>query len=214
MLSDRPVQEDSEDELGFKPYADALAELIDSPNTDTPLTIAVSAPWGAGKTSLAKMVGRRLKEWPPERGERPHIVCWFNAWMHEDAPHLGSAFAAEVARTANANRGMFQRLFRPLPTAMMARKQRARRRIYVVFIALAIAILVGRYIPGVFKPGEVLDKQIRGQYGAAVAAIVFGVWLLYGAIKLWGSIAETAASFIVDPERRPHEDRCRKSANS
>jgi hypothetical protein len=28
MLSDRPVQDDSEDELGFEPYADALAELI------------------------------------------------------------------------------------------------------------------------------------------------------------------------------------------
>jgi hypothetical protein len=39
MLADVPLASDSDDRLDFKPYADALAGLIDSPNTTTPLTL-------------------------------------------------------------------------------------------------------------------------------------------------------------------------------
>src|SRR3712207_3262291 len=81
--ADRPLEDDSGDCLGFGAYADALAELIDHPETDTPLTIAISAPWGAGKSSLAKLVGRRLIARPRQRGELPHLICWFNAWLHD-----------------------------------------------------------------------------------------------------------------------------------
>ena len=104
MLADSPLTTDRGDKLGFAAYANALAGLLDHPDTDTPLTIAISAPWGAGKTSLANMVASRLVNRPLQRGERPHIVCWFNAWLHDDAPHLGAAFAAEVAKTANRHR--------------------------------------------------------------------------------------------------------------
>jgi predicted KAP-like P-loop ATPase len=102
LLSDRPRTGDDADYLGFMAYADALAELIDSPQTDTPLTIAISAEWGAGKTSLAKMVEQQLIERPVLRGDPSHIVVWFNAWMHDDAQHLGAAFAADVAKTAKS----------------------------------------------------------------------------------------------------------------
>jgi predicted KAP-like P-loop ATPase len=108
-LSDKPLEDDADDRLDFVAYADALAELLDHPATDTPLTIAISAQWGAGKTSLAKMIEGRLKRWPLQRGDPPHITCWFNAWMHDDAPHLGAAFAAEVAKTAGRCRPMWRR---------------------------------------------------------------------------------------------------------
>src|SRR5436309_46388 len=45
MLADAPLTDDTQDRLGFPAYADALAGLLDHPETDTPLTIAVSAPW-------------------------------------------------------------------------------------------------------------------------------------------------------------------------
>ena len=83
MLADSPLATDRGDQLGFTAYANALAGVLDNPSTDTPLTIAISAPWGAGKTSLANMVTSRLVNRPLERGDRPHIVCWFNAWLHE-----------------------------------------------------------------------------------------------------------------------------------
>jgi hypothetical protein len=42
-LSDKPLTDDASDRLGFAGYADALTELLDRPDTDTPLTIAISA---------------------------------------------------------------------------------------------------------------------------------------------------------------------------
>jgi peptidoglycan hydrolase-like protein with peptidoglycan-binding domain len=55
-----------EDRLGYRPYADAIAAFIRHPETRPPLTIGVKAPWGAGKTSLMRMVQDRLD---PRRDE-------------------------------------------------------------------------------------------------------------------------------------------------
>lgn len=44
------------DRLGYEPHARALATLIIHKETRPPLTIGVKAPWGAGKTSLMRMV--------------------------------------------------------------------------------------------------------------------------------------------------------------
>jgi hypothetical protein len=56
MLSDRPIQDDLEDELGFKPYADALAELIDSLGTDW--SFALQAPVAAQAACTCRISGR------------------------------------------------------------------------------------------------------------------------------------------------------------
>jgi hypothetical protein len=48
------------DQLGYASYADAIAEFIQHPDTRPPLTIGIKAPWGAGKTSLMRMVQDRL----------------------------------------------------------------------------------------------------------------------------------------------------------
>jgi pantothenate kinase len=74
VLADQPVANDRDDLLGYGDFADALAELIDHDDTATPLTIAISGPWGAGKTTLAKLVERRLKAWPAQRGDRQHTM--------------------------------------------------------------------------------------------------------------------------------------------
>ncbi len=85
MLSDATLDDDRRDLFGYGVYADAVADLISREGVDTPLTIAISGPWGAGKTSLAKMIVDRLhaREQP---GDRENLICWFNAWMHDDAP--------------------------------------------------------------------------------------------------------------------------------
>ena len=47
---------DRNDQLGYGSYARSLAALITHPDTKPPLTIGLKAPWGAGKTSLMRMV--------------------------------------------------------------------------------------------------------------------------------------------------------------
>jgi hypothetical protein len=54
----------ADDSLGYAQYADAIASFIRHEETRPPLTIGVKAPWGAGKTSLMRMVQERLD--PPE----------------------------------------------------------------------------------------------------------------------------------------------------
>ena len=57
------------DTVGYGAYADAIARGIQHPETQPPLTIGIKAPWGAGKTSLMRMIRERL-EWPL-RSEAP-----------------------------------------------------------------------------------------------------------------------------------------------
>jgi hypothetical protein len=56
-ISDRWVTEDT---LGYAAYARALASLIAHTSTQPPLTIGIEAPWGAGKTSVMKMIQHML----------------------------------------------------------------------------------------------------------------------------------------------------------
>jgi len=45
-----------EDTLGYRSFAEAVAEFIRHRETVPPLTIGVRAPWGAGKTSVMRMI--------------------------------------------------------------------------------------------------------------------------------------------------------------
>ena len=54
-----------EDQLEYALYADAIASFIRDERTRAPLTIGIKAPWGAGKTSLMKMIRKRLDPNPP-----------------------------------------------------------------------------------------------------------------------------------------------------
>jgi hypothetical protein len=201
MLADVPLSGDSGDRLGFAAYADALAGLLDHPDTDTPLTVSISAAWGSGKTSLANMITRRLVERPLQRGDRPHIICWFNAWLHDDAPHLGAAFAAEVAKTANRHRAWPRRLLSPLPTAMLAPDERWRRRVLLALASLAVAMLVALMpdVQDAVDPGGDVGEWIRAVAGERWAYLaVLGL----AAVALWRrlfAVAQAAARFVDDP---------------
>ena len=58
--SDQPA---TQDELGFAPFAAALAAISqDVALADTPLTIGIYGPWGSGKTSMMRMILDRLDQ--------------------------------------------------------------------------------------------------------------------------------------------------------
>ncbi|TYK46711.1 P-loop NTPase fold protein [Actinomadura decatromicini] len=59
------------DRLSYSHYADAIAEFIRHRQTRPPLTIGLKAPWGAGKTSLMRMIQNNLD---PRDGERPCTI--------------------------------------------------------------------------------------------------------------------------------------------
>ena len=152
MLADQPLTDRfaEQDRFEFNDYADALAAILDHPKTDTPFTMAINAPWGAGKTTLANMIAAQLEQRPRDRGDAAHIICRFNAWMHDDAPNLATAFVAQVGRTADAHRLWLRRIFDPLPAAVLEPTQRKRRQAIVgaaiVAATLATSAWVGEHL--------------------------------------------------------------------
>lgn len=57
-----------EDRLSHQRYADAIAAFVRHHETQPPLTIGIKAPWGAGKTSLMRMIQDNLD---PGAGTKP-----------------------------------------------------------------------------------------------------------------------------------------------
>jgi KAP family P-loop domain len=194
LSSDAPITDAKQDYFGFAAFAAALAEIVDNEQTDTPLTIALSAPWGAGKTSVARMMERDLAERVVERsGSGRRIVCHFNAWEHDDAPHLGAALAARVARVASHRRRRWRRLLQPLPTAMLDPRERWWRVVRLGLIAALLAAALAAFPP----TREVAEDRLG--LGSATAG-VFGIVCL--AAALWGLVhraARNAAKFVDDP---------------
>jgi hypothetical protein len=93
MASDRPITAADLDVLQFGPIARGLLLFIRNPNTEPPVTIAVTGPWGSGKSSLMQI----LRDLLAETEARP---VWFNAWHHQKEEHLLAALLENIRRQA------------------------------------------------------------------------------------------------------------------
>ena len=142
MLADLALPDDAGDKLGFKSFANAVAGIIDSPKTATPLVMAINAQWGAGKTTLGQLIKRRLETKSASDSYAPHVTCWFGAWMHDDAPTLSTALAAEVAKVASRSRSLWRRVVNPLPSILSTAGERKFRKTLKYLAALLVILLV------------------------------------------------------------------------
>ncbi|WP_042131819.1 KAP family P-loop NTPase fold protein, partial [Pseudomonas monteilii] len=87
------------DYLNFGVVADACASLLRQSHGE-PISIGVSGGWGAGKSSLVKMIAARLEtggtHQPPAAGvvppaEHRYVVITFNPWLYQDFESARSA---------------------------------------------------------------------------------------------------------------------------
>ncbi|MBT5458260.1 MAG: hypothetical protein HOK82_16775, partial [Rhodospirillaceae bacterium] len=91
--SDRPLEPGDPDPLQFGEVSAGLSRFIRNENTEPPLTIAVTGPWGTGKSSLMNLLCADLSQ----QGFRP---VWFNAWHHQKEEHLLAALLETVRASA------------------------------------------------------------------------------------------------------------------
>lgn len=94
-----------EDALGYRDYAKALAAVICDKTTGMPLTLAVCAPWGRGKTALLDFLKdeinnvnndvKKSKE-PEKHDQRRAGLIDFNAWTHSKSDAIWAAFYASI----------------------------------------------------------------------------------------------------------------------
>lgn len=196
LLADAPLEDPALDRFGFADFANALCLIVDDEGTATPLTIAVSAPWGGGKSSLGCMLQTMLERRVRNRhGDDPRLVVWFNAWEHDDAPHLGAALAASVVRAADRNRHWWRRVLAPLPSAMLQPGERSRQTLAIAAISGLVGLLVA-----VLAPSEWIQSIFGGDERAASGAGVLGVvfFALFIARRMF-TTAREAARFLDDP---------------
>jgi hypothetical protein len=204
LLSDRPLENMGEDTLGFYAYANALAGIISDAGTDTPLTIAINAAWGAGKTSLARITEAKLLD-PVVFPRRQNVTCWFNAWMHDDAPNLGTAFAAKVARDIDKYRPLWRKIVSPLPAAFYSPQERWRRRVIMALGCLVVVALAAlapqiRTFLHELVSGSKLTTQLDGDLSAKWASAAVLVVAIFTAARWVFAAAQAAAQFVDDPQ--------------
>lgn len=212
MLADVPLYDDSGDRLGFKAFANAIAGVIDSPNTATPLVMVINAKWGAGKTTLGQMIRRRLEAKAAADGHSPHATCWFNSWLHDDAPSLSGALAADVAQAADKLRPLWRRMFFRLPTTLCSARQKRIRAAFRVAFGIAVAIVAISILAGVVEtlgPGisnfvklspQVNESIARLRGGSHLASIVVALVVVFYLLKHVFPVAKSLGEFVKDPQ--------------
>jgi photosystem II stability/assembly factor-like uncharacterized protein len=79
--NDKPVTDPDADRLDYRPLAAGIARFFGNQGTEPPLTIAITGPWGSGKSSLMNLVADAVKRYD----YRP---VWFNAWHYQSEEFL------------------------------------------------------------------------------------------------------------------------------
>lgn len=93
LISDRPLTAGDPDALGVADIANALARFLSNRSTQPPLTIAVTGPWGTGKSSLMNLLYEDLQR-------RRFSPVWFNAWHHQKGEQLLASLFAHIKKQA------------------------------------------------------------------------------------------------------------------
>lgn len=97
LLKDVPVGEAGRvDKLEFSSTAEVLARA--AIGTQNPFTIGIYGNWGAGKTSLMRIIMKKVEE------EKSVISVWFNAWKYEKEDHLILPLVATINRELSRKR--------------------------------------------------------------------------------------------------------------
>jgi photosystem II stability/assembly factor-like uncharacterized protein len=76
LSADEPVTRIAEDELAFSPIVETLSRFLRNTGTQPSLTIAIDGEWGAGKSSLMRMLQTEMKGLGFD-------TVWFNPWHHQ-----------------------------------------------------------------------------------------------------------------------------------
>jgi hypothetical protein len=117
------------DLLGYDTYVTALANFIESPKTQKPLTIGIDAAWGGGKTTLMRMLEERLRGATTQKWwvkvtqffetlwrTRKFLInplrfytVWFNAWIYDKEETLWAAMALEIWSQTRKRIGFWKR---------------------------------------------------------------------------------------------------------
>src|SRR5438270_11674994 len=105
FISDKPSATDA---LDFNPYVTGLATLISAPETETPLTIAITGSWGSGKTSLMQLLEQEVYGQAKERKAFDLKCLWVNVWQVSQQGEGGQALLQALFTEVRAKLRLFR----------------------------------------------------------------------------------------------------------
>ena len=94
-----PDNETEKDFLNFSGVADTVAEIIKQA-AGRPTSIGISGSWGAGKSSMIKLVRAALAE-KDQNDPEQFIYVEFNAWLYQGYDDARAALLEVIATTLN-----------------------------------------------------------------------------------------------------------------
>ncbi len=111
-----PDLPNEKDELGFAPLGSALADMLNNPKTRLPLAIALTAPWGGGKSSLMRQVEHRLRETNVgTQGVEASVRRWhtirFDSWKFHQSEQIWASLAKEIYKQAQEGLSPLRRIW-------------------------------------------------------------------------------------------------------
>jgi predicted KAP-like P-loop ATPase len=89
ISNDSPITDPKDDQFGIDNFAKAIAKAIEKLAVPDGTVIALTGPWGSGKSSAVNLMRYYLKA-IEENEELKTIV--FNPWWYSDEPALTRAF--------------------------------------------------------------------------------------------------------------------------
>jgi Cdc6-like AAA superfamily ATPase len=173
----------AEDQLGFKYYVAAFADLIESPYTQPPLTIGIFGSWGMGKSFLLEHITRELNQRYQNRRQkreastsstipRVHVVE-FNAWEYSCAEVIWPGLVRKIMNRLEieVSWGFPGRFLIKLGRNLKHQLKQARGQLIGIS-----AIVAGLCFLGVLK----FQLDLKLIWGAIVALGISGIFKIVG----------------------------------
>lgn len=91
--ADLPIHSRADDRLGRRVFADSVAEQLATVPAESGFTMAITGPWGSGKSSVLNMIRESLAE---QDGTRIEFVQ-FNPWLISGTVDLVGRFFEELS---------------------------------------------------------------------------------------------------------------------
>ena len=101
LRPDQPIRSSEEDALRRAHLAKAIGQCILATNTPESITIAINAPWGAGKSSFLNLLEQRLKS--PEEDEVEPILIRLNPWLYNSVKQIIEMSFGEFKRQVGSD---------------------------------------------------------------------------------------------------------------
>jgi len=174
---------EAEDQLGFKYYIAAFADLIESPYTKPPLTIGIFGSWGMGKSFLLEHTIRELNQRYQNRHKnkkaptnpsipRVHAVE-FNAWEYSCAEIIWPGLVRKIMNRleVEVSWGFPGRFLIKLGRNLKHQLKQSRSQLIGIF-----AIVAGLCVLGIFK----FKLDLKLIWGGVIALGISGIFKIVG----------------------------------